>query len=434
MERVLELAMKKCQAAEVFRIAEESLPVEFENNRLKRVETTESSGLALRVIKDGKVGFSSTTKAGDEESLVNNAVAVAEFGAPATFEFPGPAQYPTVCNYDDTVPGIPVSTLVDMGTSAIELLRPLHPALIAGASVEKSVEERELWNSSGLHILHKRTAYHMFVSAEIVEGENFLSVYDGTGSSHAPLDLGPVQRRVIDKVRLGQRNVPFRSGKYPVIMTPNAAQSLLMSLITCVNGRAVQRGFSPLKDKIGKQVADPRFDLYDDPLKAESISSSAFDGEGIPSRCLPLVEKGELKNFHLDLKAASALKMAPTGSATRDSVENPPGIGPSMLVIEPGNTPLDKMIKGVDKGLLVDVLMGAWSGNLYGGVINGNIHLGFVIDKGEMVGRCKNAMLSANAFQVLMSQVQELSVERIDYGNSVFPYMLLDGIDITVKE
>jgi len=434
MERVLELAMKKCQAAEVFRIAETSVPVEFENNRLKRIETTESSGLALRVIKDGKMGFSSTTKAGDEESLVNNAVAVAEFGAPATFEFPGAADYPVVRNYDSTVPSMPVSALVDVGTSVIELLRPLHPALIAGASVEKSVEEREILNSSGLHISQKSTAYHMFVSVELVEGENFLSVYDGVGSSHAALDLQPVQRRVIEKVKLGQRNVPFRSGKHQIIMTPNAAQSLFMPLITCVNGRAVQRGFSPLKDKIGKQVCDPRIFLHDDPLRAESISASVFDGEGIPSRRLPVVEKGELKNFHLDLKAARALNMAPTGSAIRDSVESPPGIGPSNLMIEPGNTPLEKMIKGVDKGLLVDLLMGAWSGNLYGGVINGNILLGFVIDKGEVVGRCKNAMFSANAFQVLSSQLQELSAERIDYGNSVFPYMLLDGIGITVKE
>ena len=434
MERVLELAMKKCQAAEVFRIAEVSTPVEFESNRLKRVETTESSGIALRVIKDGKVGFSSTTKAGDEKSLVDNAVAVAEFGAPATFEFPGPADYPAVINYDPAVPGIPVSALVDLGTSVVEMLKPLHPALLAGASVGKSYEEREILNSSGLHVSQKRTSYHMFVSVELVEGENFLSVYDGTGSSHAHLDLQPVTRRVVEKFNLGRRNVPFRSGKYPVIMTPYAVQSLVMPLMACVNGRAVQRGFSPLKDKIGEQVAVSNLSLYDDPLRAESLSARVFDGEGIPSRRLPVVEKGELKNFQLDLKAATALNMTATGSATRDSIEMPPGIGPSNLVIEPGNTPLEEMIKGVDKGLLIDLLMGAWSGNPSGGAINGNIMLGFVIDKGEVVGRCKNAMFSANVFQVLSSQLEELSAERIDYSNSVFPYMLLDGISITVKE
>ncbi|MDP2856771.1 MAG: TldD/PmbA family protein [Bacillota bacterium] len=434
MERVLELALERCQAAEVFRITEVSTPVEFENNRLKRVETSEASGLALRVIKDGKVGFSSTTKAHDEESLVDNAIAVAEFGAPATFEFPGPDGYAAAENYDPAVLDIPVGALVQEGTSMVELLRPLHPALMAGVSVEKAYEESEILNSSGLHISQKRTAYYMFASAEVVEGENFLSVYDGAGSSHAALDLQPVKRRLIEKVKLGQRNAPFRSGSYPVIMSPYAVQSLMLPLMACINGRAVQRGFSPLKDKIGQQVATPRLNLYDDPLRPRSLSTSIFDGEGLPRRRLPVVERGELKNFHLDLKAAAALRMKPTGSATRDSIERPPSMGPSNLVIEPGAVQLEQMIRGIDQGLLVDVLMGAWSGNPYGGAVNGNVMLGFVIDKGELVGRCKNAMLSANVFQALSSQLQELSSERIDYGNSVFPYMLLDGIGITVRE
>jgi PmbA protein len=305
---------------------------------------------------------------------------------------------------------------------------------MAGMSVEKAYEETEMMNSSGLHISQKRTAYHVFAGAEVVEGENFLTVYDGTGSSHADLDLLPVKRRLVEKISLGRRNAPLRSGKHPVIMSPYAVQSLMHPLIACINGRAVQRGFSPLKDKIGQKVADARLQLYDDPLRSRSLAASVFDGEGLPHRRLPIVEGGVLKNFHLDLKAAAALRMKPTASAKRDSVEKPPGIGPTNLVIEPGGTGLDQMIKSIDQGILVDLLMGAWSGNPYGGAVNGNIMLGFVIDKGELVGRCKNAMFSANVFEALSSQLQALSSERIDYGNAVFPYMLLDGIGITVRE
>ena len=87
-EEVLALAQKHADQAEVFFVSSRSIPVSYEGNRLKSVDTRESSGMALRIIKDGRIGFSSTTDMEDKEGLVARAVEMLPFGARAHLDFP----------------------------------------------------------------------------------------------------------------------------------------------------------------------------------------------------------------------------------------------------------------------------------------------------------------------------------------------------------
>jgi predicted Zn-dependent protease len=90
MEEILNLALKQCEAAEVFSYSDEEIPVEFESNRLKNIESNQSTVIALRIIKDGRVGYGVTTNSEEPEKLVTMAVETAEFGMKARFELPSP--------------------------------------------------------------------------------------------------------------------------------------------------------------------------------------------------------------------------------------------------------------------------------------------------------------------------------------------------------
>jgi PmbA protein len=92
-----------------------------------------------------------------------------------------------------------------------------------------------------------------------------------------------------------------------------------------------------------------------------------------------------------------------------------------------------EIIRGMDRGVIIDLLMGAWSGNAFGGVVSGNIMLGFVVENGEITGRLKNAMISLNAFSAFEKDILEISSDRLDYGSAFFPHILLDGASIVVK-
>ena len=59
-QRILEQARKKADAAEVLYDEAESAGVRFQDNQLKSVSGSSSSGVGLRVIHRGRLGFSCT--------------------------------------------------------------------------------------------------------------------------------------------------------------------------------------------------------------------------------------------------------------------------------------------------------------------------------------------------------------------------------------
>ena len=94
MENILAQAKRVAEEAEVFMVSAEETPVQFEANRLKYIQSKQSQTVALRIVRQGKIGYAATTELGDSQSLVNNAMETARFGITAKFDLPSPAAYP----------------------------------------------------------------------------------------------------------------------------------------------------------------------------------------------------------------------------------------------------------------------------------------------------------------------------------------------------
>ena len=90
------MARKRAEEAEVFVSAVDDTPVVFEANRLKQLQTNRGMSVALRIVKDGRLGFSTATTLDDIASLVDRAVDISQFGAPAVFELPSRQEHPPV--------------------------------------------------------------------------------------------------------------------------------------------------------------------------------------------------------------------------------------------------------------------------------------------------------------------------------------------------
>ena len=63
--------------------------------------------------------------------------------------------------------------------------------------------------------------------------------------------------------RLNPRRPP--TARIPVVFDPRVADSLLGHLAGAINGAAVARGTSFLKDRMGQRVMAPGMTVYDDP-------------------------------------------------------------------------------------------------------------------------------------------------------------------------
>jgi len=401
MEAILARAQKAAKEAEVFEVTSEETQVRFESNRLKQMQTNQSTTLALRIIKDGKIGYATTTGITDGERLVNDAVETAAFGSEAKFQLPDNTSYPKVEIYDPAVERVPIKDMVALGERMVAALTSHTEGILCDAAVTRAVITARLLNSRGGQAEYKKSYFSLDLEGNLIKGTDILFVGEGESSCHPLPDPQSVIDLVLNQLELAKNKAKAPTKVLPVIFTPNGvASALILPLTSAFNGKVVLEGASPLGDKIGKTVFDKNFTLVDDPTVAYRPASRPCDDEGVASQRTPLVEKGVVKGFLYDLQTAALAKKKSTGNGSR-SRGSLPTPSASALVITPGKTTFDEMVKDIKEGLVVEQLMGSDQGNILSGDFSGNVLLGFKIENSEIVGRVKDTMVSGNVYKLL---------------------------------
>ena len=421
------------QQAEVFAVRTEETPVRFEANRLKEINARQMSGVALRVIVDGRIGFASSTRPGDVEELVTAAVETAPFGPEAHLDFPSDGQAPAVEVFDAAVESLPVDDMIQAGQSLIDGVRRADADLLCDAYVRRGASTLTIANTNGGSFTYRGTAYSAWVHGTLIRGTDMLFVGDGDASCRPDLDLKAVEKSVVSQLENSRRTAEVRTAEMPVIFSPlGVASALIGPLVMAFSGRLVHQGQSPLVGCLGKAMYDARLTVWDDATLPYRPGSRPFDDEGVASRRIALIEKGTVRSFLYDLQTAGLAKAESTGSAER-SLAAQPSISTSCLVIEAGETPFAEMLRGVKEGLLVDELMGAGQGNVMGGDFSGNVLLGYKIEAGEITGRVKDTMVAGNAHEALKSLAAIGRETRWVGGSLRTPALLFDRLTVSAK-
>ena len=403
IEELLERARKRAQEAEVYEATAEESPVLFEANRVKQLQTRHSRVLALRVIKDGHVGYALAR--GGSNDLVARAVEASRFGPQARFQMPpsvppGPAQV-----YDPQVDKVSPEEMVGLGEDLIGRLVAHTPGLLCMARLSKAVVTVRLANSRGAQTSYRKSLFSVDVEGTLIRGTDMLFAGDGESSCHPIRAVDIVAREVMRQLEMARRTASPPGPGQPVILYPRGVMSAFYwPLAVAFNGRVVLQGASPLARRQGEKVFAPAFSLWDDATIPFHPLSRPWDDEGVPCQKTPLVEKGVVGQFLYDLQTAGLAGARSTGSASRQMGTQPsPSV--SALVVSEGETSLEEMVRGMREGLLVEQLMGAEQGNILGGEFSGNVLLGYKIEKGEVVGRVKDTMVSGNIYQCLKEGV-----------------------------
>ncbi len=401
MDRLLSLAKKQAEEAEVFSIVTEETPAVFETNRLKQLQTRQSRMIALRIIRKGRIGLATTTRLEGRESLVQQAVEVSQFGAEAKFELPSAKSYPQVKTYDPEVESLPIEKMVEWGDYVISEVRKHTPELVCEASVTKGIISVHLLNSRAEEASYRKTFLGINLEGTLIRGTDMLFVGESDVSSGLIKDFSLVVESIIEQLELAKNQASAPTGQLPVVFTPRGvANALFFPLTSGLNGRVVLQGASPLARKKGERVFDRRLQLWDDATIPYCPRSRPWDDEGVLSQRTPLIENGVVSNFFYDLQTAGLAHTRSTGNASRINGGLPTPV-PNALIIDEGDTSFEDIIKDMKQGLVVDWLMGAEQTNVLGGEFGGNVLLGYKVEAGQIVGRVKDTMVSGNIYQAL---------------------------------
>lgn len=220
-----------------------------------------------------------------------------------------------------------------------------------------------------------------------------------------------------------------------VLFFPETLYALLWRFQAAANGKNIYEKTSPLLDKIGLPLFDAKLSLFDDPLKADQPLARSFDDEGTACSPFPLIQKGVFQNYYLDLYYAGKLKKAPTGHGYKSAMWGGETLSlrprPTLeyLHLQPGDRSFWDMVRSMDRGLLVAGVLGAHSGNILNGDFSFGLAPALYVEKGEVVGRVKDAMAAGTIYETLKEVVSLENTAHPTYGGT-FPAVLVNEVNV----
>lgn len=448
LDQILRLAAPRTDAAEVYFVASQNQPVEFENNHLKSLQAKATQGVALRVISKGRLGFASSTDLNRLEDLVDAAVQTAEIGSPADFEFAAnfhswdgavnfakPQANPALPN--QAVPT--TAELVEMGKHLIRRVHDYNADILVDVGFDLISRTVKVATSRDVYAERSSQTSSVSLSGNLVRGEDFLQAFSFEASRDSQPDYDRVLHQVLQKYRRAEQTATISSGSYPVLFLPRAAASTFGSLFSSVlSGQSVVQNASPLADKVGQTLFDRRLTLFEDP--SLGLNACSFDDEGTPTSRKAYIDYGTVQGFYWDRRwAARANQTQAQGPGNQTSTGNGfrgglsrPGPGPVNLCIAPGSQSTEALIASISEGLIVDQVLGAGQSNQLAGEFSVNLALGYKVEQGKIVGRVKNTMVAGSIFEAFQ-QVELGDTAEWAGGRASMPSLLFGQLGVASR-
>lgn len=403
IEAVLSWMKKKRLSGEVYATSWKETQVVLDQNRLKETIAREGEGYGVRVFRQGRVGFSSTTW---RESLLACAEAAAQLaclGQPFQGVLPCTRVLTNGDLVDPAYQRLGPRELVEIAWADRDAVGSAFPKGMVDVHVSAALRQTGVFNTEGTQAFYPKTTFSRTLGLTLTVKKSLLQVYEGALGNRADVLRENVAERLLRKAEMGQRE--YRSTQPPtlILFSPKAVDHLIGPLKMALSGKYLAQKVSPLQGKIGRRVFDHGFTLTDDPTDAEGSAAAVVDGEGVTPERVRLVAHGVVRDVLLDLDSSAKLRRRPNGHGFR-SFASLPEPTPANWVVGTGDASLEDLLS--EKSVLVVDQCIGWAGNPLSGQVAFNVELGFWYKRGTYLGRAKDVMLSGNLFEVLSKEVQ----------------------------
>ncbi|MBL8660193.1 MAG: TldD/PmbA family protein [Rhodospirillales bacterium] len=296
-----------------------------------------------------------------------------------------------------------------------------------GAEASWSTSRAAIAASNGLAAAYRRSSGSLSVSV-LAAGESGMERdYDYTAAVYAADMRAPEEVGRAAGERTVRRLNPRKAGsaRVPVIFEPRVSRTLLGHLAGAVNGAAIARKTSFLRDKMGARIFPAGVEIIDDPLRARGLRSRPVDHEGIATGPVAVVADGVLASWLLDLRSARQLGLRPTGHGLRGTT-TPPSPAPSNLYLAGGDRSAAALVGEVKSGLYVTELIGFGVNSVTGDYSRGAS--GFWIENGQIAYPVSEITIAGNLLE-MFSHLTRADDLEFRYGTDA-PTVRVDAMTV----
>ncbi len=374
--------------------------------RLGNIENLVEAGsksLGLRVIKDQKTAYASSSDLSKEtlKHLVRNAIKRASLSS--VDEFTGlPAlsrsrvDISSLRLYDPEIPDLELNKKINLALQTEKIaLADKRITNSHGASFDTAILKTTLANSKGFLQEYKETLCHL--SVELQAGQTDSKVEDSWFSTKRHFkELEPPEQIAKKAVKRTARQLnprKIKTQKAPVIFEPMMTSWLLGFLFACVSGVSIYQKASFLVGKLGEKIGHEKINIYDDGLIPAGLGTKPFDAEGMPCQKTNVVEKGILKNYLCNTYAARKLKLRSTSNSSGT------GVAPHNFFLQSGGESPERLISSLDRGLILIKTIGHGLNPITGDISRGAF--GLWVENGEIVFPVSEITIAGNLADIL---------------------------------
>jgi PmbA protein len=402
MEKLFDYIASTVDDAELYQKKDNILTIEIKQGKIKAVDGKNVIGLSLRMNKDNRPGSAVSTSL-DDLSIVDRAITSSLYKNDDTYLFKSTKAEEVNC-YDSDLAEMTAEELIAKGNNLSQRIKVIDDSVTFMITIERTLSEVAMMNTAGLNDCYNKSVLKIAI-ATMSEAGFVQGSYTETYSKLFEISDEKI-KEMIRKHNISNKTFEIESKKMPVVFTGKAMGALMTRLLAGVNGEFIAKGVSPIASKVGEQIAAPCFNVADDGRLSHGFSTMKFDDEGTPTQRTSIIENGILKNILVSVATEEKLEAKATGNSIKKTmfskeIEDKPAIDSSNFMITPGEFADEEIIKSIEYGILVDTVMGTHTGNIPAGEYALNVSIGYLIEKGKIVGKILDTMVSGNIYEDL---------------------------------
>ncbi|AOP34039.1 Zn-dependent protease [Leptospira tipperaryensis] len=397
--------------------------IELFKKRVSNTELSNSRGIGIRLIQDGKPGYSYSEKLSEEalSQMVEDAIAQAKISDPLDIDLPGQTELPKIPirSYEESLESLGFEWLKSTGEKLDELAWSADerienvPYSYAGKTWNRFI----LANSKGLFHSEKSNLISAGVALVATDGKSKKM----GGYTKSGLDIDKIQPEKIVSTAT-ERSLsllgaePVKSGNYPIVLSNRVSPQIFGMFSSPFSADSVQKGLSRLEGKIGSPVASPIWNVFCDPHIVDYPGSRLLDAEGVLTRKKAIIENGILQTYLYNLESAKKAGVSSTGNAVR-SYGGRVGTSFTNYVVPKGKESLEDLLSRYPECIYVLKLEGGSGCSAVSGEISIGVQ-GFYYKNGKPVHPVDRITMNLNFFDLLFA-IEGISNEYNDSYSSI---------------
>lgn len=434
MEKALRMGAEQ---AEVYVRTSRNLSIEAKNRVVDAFNSSLSSGYALRVIKNGRLGFSYANDVNDRDVVIHHALASSQHAdKDDNLDLPEADDSADIEIFDTALEEIGEKDAIEktllLEKSARDNDRRIQKIRTACGTFTSS--ETAIVNSKHIRKKYRATSCTAQVMAIAEENGDSQVGWGFEGSrflediSFERVGISAAERAV---QMLGARRI--KGSRASVLLDNSVSAAFLGLFAASLSAEAVQKGKSLLGSKLNKQVLNSKLNMVDTGLLPRKLGSRPIDDEGVPQKEKHVVREGILQTYLYNTYAARKQVTQSTGNAVRAGFAALPSIGVSNLFIKALS--LDDIIQKsrmpetLRDGLYVFDAMGVHTANPISGEFSVGV-TGLWIEKGKIKYPVKEAVISGNILD-LFNNIEAVSDDLHFYGSIGAQSLIVSNVNIS---